>query len=95
MPAKVASERGVVALLEDAMSQVTTIGDAEPVCFALAAPIEQTTPDQERASRWSSSGWGHRLSFPVEHAAHRDCRCRALENGSEKGIGVHLALQGV
>jgi hypothetical protein len=56
VPAKVASERGVVALLENAMSQMATIGDAEPVGFALAAPIEQTTPDQERAPRWSSRG---------------------------------------
>ena len=34
----VASERRVVALLENAMSQVAAIGDAEPVGFALAAP---------------------------------------------------------
>jgi hypothetical protein len=54
VPTEVASERGVVALLENAMAQVTTIGDAEPVCFALAASIEQTTWDQEGASRWSS-----------------------------------------
>ncbi len=60
VPANVASERAVVALLENAMLQVAAIGDAEPVCFALTAPKEQTTPDQERASRWSSCGWGHR-----------------------------------
>ncbi len=48
--AKVASERGVVALLENAKSQAAAIGDAEPVCFALAPTIEQTMQDQERAS---------------------------------------------
>jgi hypothetical protein len=92
VPAEVASERGVVALLENAKPQVAAIGDAKPVGFALASPIEQTTPDQERATRWSSRGWSHRLAPPVDHAAH--CRCRALENGSEKGVRVHLVLQG-
>ena len=92
VPAKVASERRIVALLENAMSQVAAIGDAKPVGFALASPIEQTTPEQECASCWSSDGWSHRLAPPVDHAAH--CRCSALENGTEKGIGAHLALQG-
>ncbi len=91
VPTKVASERGVVALLENAMSQMTTIRDAEPACFALAAPIDKSHR-KERASRWSSRGWGHLLSLPVDHASH--CRCRAVKNGSEKGVGVHLALQG-
>jgi hypothetical protein len=66
VPAKMASKRGFMALLEYVMSQVAAIGDAEPVCCALAAPIEQTTSDQERSSRWSSCGWSHRLALPVD-----------------------------
>jgi hypothetical protein len=73
VPAEVASERRVVALLENAMSQVAAIGDAEPVGFALAAPIQQThcirnTPPAGRAVG-GATGWPLLSTMPPTVAA--------------------------
>ncbi len=77
-PAKVPPERPIMVLAEHLRTHTAASGDAEPVHFTLAPPVQQTAQHQKCPAGWCPRGLEDGCAVPVDGPAERPRRPRMM-----------------
>ena len=85
---EVPTQRGVVALREDAPPQTTPVRHAEPVRLTLPPAVEQATANNEGAARRARCRGGDGAAAAVDRTTHRGSG--TLEDGAKEWVRWHL-----